>query len=171
MSGPAAKIHTWPNKGRQHYAKRKTSYLLLSLDCRPMLVPARLLHRHRRTRQVHLQVQQRSEVANGHQETGAAHQKLKTKIKRGIKIEFRTTVCETFWDGWRTSQKISKIQKCQHCGTHPQTLLRIQILNVLPKWYRGSTVFVLTSCKDNTSQDRFLSVKLFKEFAYRSEIE
>ena len=26
-------------------------------------------------------------------------------------------------------------------------------------------------CKDNTPQDRFRSVKLFKEFAYRSEIE
>ena len=26
-------------------------------------------------------------------------------------------------------------------------------------------------CKDNTSQDRFRSVKLYKEFAYRSEIE
>ena len=34
------------------------SYLLLSLDCRQILVPVRLLHRYRKTLQVHLQVQQ-----------------------------------------------------------------------------------------------------------------
>ena len=44
---------------------RTTSYPLLSLDCRQILVPARLLHRHRRTHQVHLQVQQQSEVTIG----------------------------------------------------------------------------------------------------------
>ena len=37
--------------------------------------------------------------------------------------------------------------RCQHQGTHPQTLLKIQIRNVLPKWYRGSAVIVLTSQK------------------------
>ena len=41
----------------------------------PILVPARLLHRCRRTHQVHLQVQQQSEVTIGHQETGAINPK------------------------------------------------------------------------------------------------
>ena len=41
-----------------------------------ILVPVRPLHRHRNTRQVHLQVQQQSEVTNRQQETGAIHQKL-----------------------------------------------------------------------------------------------
>ena len=72
---------------------------LLSLNCRPILVLVRPLHRHDRTLQVHLQVQHQSEVTNPHQETGAIHQKTKTKIKRGITIEPATTVCETFRNG------------------------------------------------------------------------
>ena len=49
------------------YGKRTTSYFLLSLDCRPILAPVRPPHRHRRTRQVHLQVQQQrsDETAQG----------------------------------------------------------------------------------------------------------
>ena len=42
---------------------------------------------------------------------------------------------------------ISKTKKWQPEGQHPQTLLKIQVRNVLPKWYRGSTVFILTSRK------------------------
>ena len=82
MSGSAVKCHTRPNKGRLFFAKRKTSYLLLSPDCPPILVPVHPLHRQRRTRQVHLQVQHKSEVTMVHQETGAIHQKPKTKLKR-----------------------------------------------------------------------------------------
>ena len=55
--------------------------------CRPFLVPVRTPHLHRRTRQVHLQVQQRSEVTIRYQETGAIHQKPKTKIKKGTTVE------------------------------------------------------------------------------------
>ena len=70
MSGSAVK-HTVDQRGRrQFYVRRKFSNLLLSLECRQVLAPARLLHRHRRTRQVHLQVQQQSEVAIRYQETG-----------------------------------------------------------------------------------------------------
>ena len=49
---------------------------------RPILVPVRPLHRNRRTRQVHLQVQHQSEVTNPHQETCAIHQKLTPKMKK-----------------------------------------------------------------------------------------
>ena len=73
--GPAVKSHTSPNKGRRFSARRKMSYLLLSLDCRQILVPVRPLHPFRRTHQVHLQVQQLSEVTMEHQETGAIHPK------------------------------------------------------------------------------------------------
>ena len=53
-----------------------------------------------------------------HQETGAIHRTPKTKMKRGITIEIRMTVCEIFLNGWRSSQKISKIQKCLHPLCH-----------------------------------------------------
>ena len=61
--------------------------LFLSLDCRQNLVPVRLPHRYHKTHQVHLQVQQQSEVTILHQETGAIRQKTETKFKRGITIE------------------------------------------------------------------------------------
>ena len=71
------------------------SYILLSLDGRQILVPARLLHPHRRTHQVHIQVKQQSVVMIGHQETGAIHQTIKTKRKRGTTMAQRETDCET----------------------------------------------------------------------------
>ena len=84
ISGPAVNNHGWSNKGRHFYAKRKTSYLLLSLDCCQIIVPVRPLHRLRRTRQAHLQVQHQSDVTNPHQETGAILQKLKQKENNDI---------------------------------------------------------------------------------------
>ena len=83
----------------------------MSLDCRHILVRPR--HRHRWTRQVHLQVQHLSEVTNPHQETGAIHQKLRNK-KENRDNGPRTTVCEIFQNGYRSSQKNPKIQKCSH---------------------------------------------------------
>ena len=83
MCGPAVKSHTWPNKGRRFSARWKNSYSLLCLDCRQILVPARLLHRYRRTHQVHPQVQQQSEVTIGHQGTAAILQKLKKRDNDG----------------------------------------------------------------------------------------
>ena len=136
--GQRSKTTVDQNKGRKIDVKRKISYLWLSLDCRPILVRVYPLHRHRRTR--HRQVQQQSDGTNPHQETWAIHQKIKTEIERGIAIEIRTTVCEIFWNGWRSSQKISKTQECQQ----PRTFLRTQIRNVLQKWYPGSTVSKLT---------------------------
>ena len=69
--------------------------------------------------------------------------KRKQKIKRGIMIENRETTCETFRNGLRRSQKISKMQNCMR----PHTFLMTQIRNVLRKWHPGSTVFLLTSQK------------------------
>ena len=68
---------------------------------------------------------------------------IKNKTKMRTTIEQRETACETYWHGWRSSQRLSKMQKCQHS----QTLLMTQIRNVLRKWHPGSTVFLLTSRK------------------------
>ena len=65
---------------RQMYAKRTTSYLLLFHGYPPVLEAIR-----------------RHEATNLPQKTGAGHcQKPQTKIKRGMTIEIRTTVCEIF---------------------------------------------------------------------------
>ena len=63
--------------------------------CRQVLVPARLLHRHRRIHQVLLRIQQQSEVTSRHRETGAIQQNHKTKTKRRATSRQRETVCET----------------------------------------------------------------------------
>ena len=64
-------------------------------------------------------------------------------------VEQRETACETFKSGYRSSQIISKIEKCQHT----QTLLMSQVRNVLRKWHPGSIVFTLTSfLKDRNSE-------------------
>ena len=135
MSGSEVKKATVDQtRGEQSiYAKRKMWYLWSFLDCR-----VHLPHRHRRTRQVHhrvhRQVQPRSEVTSSHQETGRG-------IPQGIQ-RIRMTVCEIFQNGWRSSQIISKIQKC----LHPHAFLMPQIRNVLRKWYQnqGSTVYLHT---------------------------
>ena len=71
--------------------------------------------------------------------------KPETKIKRGMAIEIRITVCEIFLSGWRSSQIIKRTQN----GMHPHTFLRTQIRTVLRKWYQnqGSTIFIVTSQK------------------------
>ena len=74
----------------------RTLDVLLFQGCHPVLVPVRLLHRHCRTRQVHLQVQQQSDVTEWHTEIGAIPQQP----------NIRTTSCEIFLKGWRGSQTI-----------------------------------------------------------------
>ena len=56
--------------------------------------------------------------------------KTKQIFKRGVTIEPRKTDCETFQNGYRSSQKISKIQEC----LHPHINLATQIRNVLRRW-------------------------------------
>ena len=56
--------------------------------------------------------------------------KTKQKFKRGVTIEPQKTDCETFQNGYRSSQKISKIQEC----LHPHINLATQIRNVLRRW-------------------------------------
>ena len=61
------------------------------------------------------------------------------KKRKEWQCEIRTTVCEVFLNGWRSSQMIQRTQNCMH----PHTLLRTQSRNVLRKWYQnqGSTGF------------------------------
>ena len=62
MSGSAVKNHGWPKRGRQLYAKRTTSYLLLFQGYPPVLGAIRRQHRHRRI--CLQQVQLKSEVTD-----------------------------------------------------------------------------------------------------------
>ena len=71
----------------------------------------------------------------------------KTKTKTATVYQLREINCEICQIGQWRSQKISKKKKYQHSGTHPPTLLEIQSRNVLPKWYRAGTAFLLTSRK------------------------
>ena len=73
------------------------------------------------------------------------------KIKKQNKwttIKQREIDCATSRSGWRSSQRISKIQKRQHS----QTLLMTQIRNVPRMWHPGSTVFIFTSQKTDIAK-------------------
>ena len=59
------------------------------------------------------------------------------KPKKWISYRHREIGCEICQSGWRSSQIISKTQKCQHW----QTLLMIQIRNAPQEWQPGGTVF------------------------------
>ena len=63
--------------------EKKKSYLLLLLDCRPILVSVRLVHRYCRTHQVVLHVQQTCEVTKTCREVNAISSKSKKKGKEG----------------------------------------------------------------------------------------
>ena len=130
-SGPAVNNHGWPNKGRQFFGK--TEKFRTCVDWRPILVRMHRLTGHRRAHQVHHQVQHQSEVTSSHQEIGRAipPKTPYQNFKRAINMGLRTTVCEIFQSGWRSSQRISKIQKC----LHPRTFVMSQIRNGLQKWH------------------------------------
>ena len=74
-------------------------------------------------------------------EAGAIHQKLITIIQRRMRIDTRTTVCETFRNGWRSSQKISKIHKCLHPHTFLMTQIRKRPTKVAPRTHSIYTHF------------------------------
>ena len=121
-------------------ARQKISFLLLSQDCTRAHARVRLLHRSCRTHRVPLRAQHHCEVTIltfKHRETEAILQQSKTKIKRRATFKQREVDCAISQSGWRSSQRISKMQKCQHS----QTLLMTQIRNVLRKWQPVSTVF------------------------------
>ena len=131
-------------------AVRKISCPLLSQDLLqvpPARAQVRLLHRHRRTRLViSLQVQQHNEETIPTlkpRETEAIQQKQKRGQRSGIEKSIARSASMV-----KGVQRKSRRQRSASInGTQPQTLLTIQIQNLLPKWYRGSTVFFLTSRK------------------------
>ena len=53
----------------------------------------------------------------------------------------RTTVWETFLNGWRSSQIIKRTQNCMH----PHTFLGTEIRNILRKWYQKSRKHSISS--------------------------
>ena len=101
------------------------------------MVQVRPPHRHRRTRQVHLHVQQHSEVTIRHQETVAIHPKTpNNNNKRDINRASDDSLLD-LQNGWRSLQIILKMQRC----LHPHTFLTTQIRNVLQKCSSRSTIF------------------------------
>ena len=91
--GPVSKATPDQTREEYFYAKRQISDLLLSQDCLQIMVPLRPLHRHRRTRQVHFQVQQQG--SDEPATTKLARFTKNRKIKRGMTIEHREVDCET----------------------------------------------------------------------------
>ena len=63
-------------------------------------------------------------------------------------IKQREVDCAISQSGWRSSQVISKMQKCQHS----QTLLMSQIRNVQLMWQPGNTVYVRISRKTDIAK-------------------
>ena len=122
-------------------------------DCRsvlPVRLQVHLLHRHRRTQlKILREVKQQNEVTA---QAFPHRRKGKKQIKTGTSFGHRETCCESCQNGQRISQEIWKMKECQHHGTHPQTLLRIQIRNVQEKWYRGGTVSLVTSRKNEIAK-------------------
>ena len=83
-----------------NYAKRTISYRLLFPAYPPILVAFRQQHRH--CKYCLQQLQPKSEVTDLLQTTGTDHtQKPKTKLKRGMAVGIRMTVCVIFLNGWR----------------------------------------------------------------------
>ena len=120
-------------KGKRFCARQKLSFPLLSQDCQQVpqaRAQVRPLHRHRRTRQMlSLQVQQHNEVTIltlKHREIVAILPKPKTQMQRRATIKHRVIECEISLSGQRSSQKISKIQKCQDERIHQQHISRFR---------------------------------------------
>ena len=130
------KAENFVKLGGTFYTRRKTLCPLLSLDCRQVQAQARLPHRCRRIHQVQ-RIQKVNELTKESQEPGAIHFKPKAKIKLRTTNKQRETACEISRIGWRSSQNISKTQKCQH----PQTCLMTQTRNVAPRKHSIYTYF------------------------------
>ena len=143
-SGSVVKNHGWPERGRQLYAKRTTSYLLLFPGCPPVLVAIRRQHRHR--------AQQRSDELP---HESRSDRPRKPKIKRGMAVEMRTTVCEIFLCGWRSSKIIgghrSACTRTQFSGLRFRTSYENGIkIKEAHYWYSlPKTTRVATSAWDN----------------------
>ena len=149
--------YEWASGHKPHQTKqgedgfrvmRKISYLLLCLDCRPTLVPARPLHRHRRTRQVHLQVQQQSDVTIWHRKLARFTKNSKQKYKEGQ----QSRLGRPFARLSGMVRGVHRKSRRYRSACQPHTFLMTQIRNVLQKWHPGSTVFILTSTKDRNCE-------------------
>ena len=145
MSGPAVNNHVWPNKERKIDATKNYVRLVVPglsskfwYEFILYIATARLVkHIIMYTSKPIIRAKSKNLVAR------STKKKTKTKIKRKITTSLRTTVCEIFQNGWKSSQIISKVQNC----LHPHTVLLTQICNVVWKWHQWNTVFTLTSQK------------------------
>ena len=92
-----------------------------------------------------------SERSDEHRTRKLARFTKNSKIRRRTSIEPRTTVCEISQIVYRSSQIISKIQKCPH----PHTFLMTQIWNVLQKCASRKH-----SVQTHFTKDRYCEVSL-----------
>ena len=124
LSGPVVASRFWPKTGSKPSAKLRTAFPWLLLDNHR--VPARAPPRHR-IRRINLfhWTQQIRDV------TRKLHETATRKLRETATSKLLETAVRVFPNGW-----------------HPHTLLMIQIRNVLQKLHEGSTIFTLTSRKD-----------------------
>ena len=111
MSGSAVKNHFLTKEGIHLYAQRITSYLLLFQGYQQVLGATRRQHRHRRI--CLQQLQPKSEVTDQPHESGARITLKNPEQKKKMVVEIRTTFCEIFLNGWRSSQIIWRTQNSQ----------------------------------------------------------
>ena len=126
--------------GRTFPAKRKTSYLLLSPDCRQIPLPVHHLLRHRRTRQVHHQVEQQSEVTIRHQETSPKSQNKIQKRDNNRAAEDRLRDLPEWLEECTENLQDTEVPAPAHLS-HDSFRIGLQ------KWHPVSTVCLLTSGK------------------------
>ena len=146
VRGPAVKKPRLAKNEKEFICKTDTFvplYFLLFLECRQVLVPARLVHRYRRTHQeLRSPATQRSDKqAAGDQRDSTESQNKnkweKNKQPTGDRLRDLPELSQEFTDNLEDTET-----------PFPHTFLTTQIRNVLRKWYRqGSTVFILTSQK------------------------
>ena len=97
-----SKNHGCPKKGRQLYAKRTISYLLLFQGYQPVLgsnSPSTSTSQDLSSTSPAQEPQWRASSRKLVQ----TQEKQQTQIKRGMAVEIRMTVCEIFLNGWRSS--------------------------------------------------------------------
>ena len=145
MSGPAVKNHVWPKKGRNIFIQRKTSCLLLFLDCQS-LVLVRPLHRHRRLVKYISKSSRRAKWRRSASKPTRSLPKSKTKIQ---KKDNKEAVGTRLQDLPKWLEELTENLEDQEVpaskGHIRKTFLRTQIQNILWKWHPGSTVFLFTS--------------------------
>ena len=142
----------------EYSAARKTTYRSLSLIYRPVL-PAQLHihHQHRYHRTLFVSalrpatIRSESTCSQARGDLSPEPIKPKTQIKMKTPSRHGETCCVICQSGWNNAQEILWTKEFQYTRTHPRALLVSQLQSRWEKWYRASTVFILTSRSTETA--------------------